>query len=539
MIRCVLILLFLFFHTNIHSIHFSTLSGQKPIPPFEHVLTPHAKAQYVLLNKLPKNSKNLKNYTTLAKADYIKSLPGILSSKINFRQFSGYLKVSSTKHMFYWFVESQNKPASDPLLWWSNGGPGCSGLIGLFEEFGPFRVQPDNMTILINPYSWNRLANILFVETPIGTGFSYSDVPKRDYVTWTDEQSARDNYFALQAFFTKFPQYRKNDFYVSAESYGGHYVPMLAKQIVDRNPKGNKLTKINLKGLILGNPYNDPYSQEYVGNIVAYFGHSVIDKPTYDNIVHYCVKPYEKNPYNPKTGIGFRPWNDTNCVKYDNYADFLLTPQFVSSNYTTGLDPYGLDYAYCSSTQNQREVLWWFRHKSSSSKDNSTVVFRPCINSYTIYYLCKSNVQKALHVRSAKIPPHNNITDKTKLWVDCSPLITGQYSRISYYSYMTSHYTYLLKKQPKLKILIYSGDDDGVCATVGTQYWLYGLNLTITSPFQPWYDYFIPDQVGGYVVKFKGISLVTVHSAGHEIAYYSPARSYGFFKYVLEGKFWP
>ncbi|CAF1297070.1 unnamed protein product [Didymodactylos carnosus] len=436
MVQFILLLLFLLFHVIVQGIHLPTLSGRKPLSPFEDGLTRSVKGQRPFLNKLRTNSKSLNGYTTKAKADYIHSLPGILSSKINFRQFSGYLSISRTKHTFYWFVESQNKPKSDPLIWWSNGGPGCSGLIGLFEEFGPFRVQPDNITLLINPYSWNRLANLLFVESPIGVGFSYSDVPNRDYVEWTDLQTAKDNYFALQAFFNKFPQYRKHNLYLSSESYGGHYVPTLAKQIVNRNAKikSNSSNKINLKGLMLGNPLNDPYSLEYVGNLQAYWGHSLIDKQTWDNVVRYCINPYERNPYNPETGTGFKSWKDPTCNKYDAQANFFVMPQFMfPANYSSGLDPY---------------------------------------------------------------------------------------------------------KEPKLRILIFSGDDDAVCATVGTQHWLYGMKLAVQSPFQPWYDLFEPDQVAGYVVKFKGISLVTVHGAGHEIALYSPARAYGFFKYALEGKFW-
>ncbi|CAF0872069.1 unnamed protein product [Didymodactylos carnosus] len=522
----------------------ATLSGQKPLRPHEQVLTPAAKAELRSLQRQQKtiNSKSLTGYTSNAQADYIQSLPGISSSNINFRQFSGYLNVSTKKHIFYWFIESQRMPATDPVIWWSNGGPGCSGLIGMLEEFGPFRVQPDNKTLLINPYSWNRLANILFVESPVGVGFSYSDAPNEDYLAWNDSQSAQDNYFAVLSYFAKFPQYRKNDFYLSAESYGGHYVPQLAKEIVDRNAKLNAsdVNKINLKALLIGNPLNDPFSQEYAGNDQAYWGHSLIDSPTWQGIVKYCIEPFEKNPYNSSTGKGYQPWANADCVFFDNRASFLTAPQYTDSNANpTGLDPYGLDYSYCSSAQQQRETLWYFKHRGSAANDDSDVVFRPCINSYTIAYLSSSKVQKALHVQSSKIPPYGTRTDKSSGWYDCSRMVGQNYNSTNYYLDITPVYTYLIKKLPQLKILVFSGDDDGVCATVGSQYWMYAMNLTVTSAFQPWYDYFEPDQFGGYFVKFKGIALATIHGAGHEVAYYSPQRAYGFFKYVLDGKFWP
>lgn len=75
------------------------------------------------------------DYTPEALADQITDLPGAENLDINFNQFSGYLNIpgvdgNMTKFMHYWFVESTNDPASDPLAFWTNGGPGCSGMIG-------------------------------------------------------------------------------------------------------------------------------------------------------------------------------------------------------------------------------------------------------------------------------------------------------------------------------------------------------------------------------------------------------------------------
>jgi cathepsin A (carboxypeptidase C) len=81
------------------------------------------------------------------------------------------------------FVESQRSPSSDPLLIWLTGGPGCSSLGALLTEWGPFRVNPDGATLSINPYAWNREANVLAIESPAGVGFSYSsnnDVSNND-----------------------------------------------------------------------------------------------------------------------------------------------------------------------------------------------------------------------------------------------------------------------------------------------------------------------------------------------------------------------
>ena len=66
-----------------------------------------------------------------------------LNSTPSFNQYSGYITVNETlgKKLYYWFVESQDNPAKDPVLLWMQGGPGCSGLLGFFQENGPFKIQ--------------------------------------------------------------------------------------------------------------------------------------------------------------------------------------------------------------------------------------------------------------------------------------------------------------------------------------------------------------------------------------------------------------
>jgi carboxypeptidase C (cathepsin A) len=77
-------------------------------------------------------------------ADYlITGLPGF-SGNIPFKQYSGFMESTQGNYIFFWFVESYNDPANDPVAYWTNGGPGASGLeYGFFTEHGPFRVAPD------------------------------------------------------------------------------------------------------------------------------------------------------------------------------------------------------------------------------------------------------------------------------------------------------------------------------------------------------------------------------------------------------------
>ncbi|GFX54239.1 probable serine carboxypeptidase CPVL [Trichonephila clavipes] len=103
-----------------------------------------------------------------------------------------------------------------PVLLWLQGGPGVSGLFGFFVENGPYTLDA-NMTATIRDYHWAKNFQIIFVDNPVGTGFSFTDHPK-GYVT-NEEEMADDMYEFLQQFFTVFYEYRNNEFYITGESY--------------------------------------------------------------------------------------------------------------------------------------------------------------------------------------------------------------------------------------------------------------------------------------------------------------------------------
>lgn len=89
-------------------------------------------------------------------------------------------------------------------------------------EHGPFRPNPDGISLSMNPYSWNRIANIIYLEAPIGVGFSYATNPAYKYYS-TDNSTAYDNYAFLQNWFQKFPEFRSNDFYVTGGTFSSPF----------------------------------------------------------------------------------------------------------------------------------------------------------------------------------------------------------------------------------------------------------------------------------------------------------------------------
>ncbi|KAI7861595.1 Alpha/Beta hydrolase protein [Spinellus fusiger] len=174
-------------------------------------------------------------------------------------QYSGYVDITDTDdHIFFLFFESQTSPETSPTLLWLNGGPGCSSMIGAWVELGPCLINVSNYLPYNNPYSWNRAANLLFLDQPIGTGYSYGKSKVLGSV-----MAAQEMYAVLQVFFRAFPKYRETDLHVGGESYGGHYVPALSDIILHNNRHANAqgLMPIQLKSLLIGNGWIDFHTQ--------------------------------------------------------------------------------------------------------------------------------------------------------------------------------------------------------------------------------------------------------------------------------------
>lgn len=78
--------------------------------------------------------------------------------------------------MFWWSFESENEPTTDPLVIWLTGGPGCSSELAVFLENGPYKMDMEQ-GLHYNPYTWSKVANMVFIDNPIGTGFSVAENP--------------------------------------------------------------------------------------------------------------------------------------------------------------------------------------------------------------------------------------------------------------------------------------------------------------------------------------------------------------------------
>jgi len=136
--------------------------------------------------------------------DLMKRLPN--ASPFDTLTYSGYLTVSETKALHYVFAESYSDPKNDPVIIWFNGGPGCSSMLGFMQENGPRMINDGETFIEDNPYPWNLRANVIWLESPAGVGYSYAGT-QADLST-NDMVQSQDALAALYSWYAKFPEYK-------------------------------------------------------------------------------------------------------------------------------------------------------------------------------------------------------------------------------------------------------------------------------------------------------------------------------------------
>ncbi|GAB1860582.1 Carboxypeptidase [Camponotus japonicus] len=187
----------------------------------------------------------------------------------NVTSYSGYFTVNKkyNSNLFFWFFPAMHNPETAPVVLWLQGGPGGTSLFGLFLENGPFIVTA-NKTLEMRQYSWNLEHNVIYIDNPVGTGYSFTD-NKKGYAR-NEVEVGRNIHTALVQFFLLFPELQNNDFFVTGESYAGKYVPAVSYAIKNHNIKAK--TKINLKGLAIGDGLCDPENQLQYGDYLYQIG---------------------------------------------------------------------------------------------------------------------------------------------------------------------------------------------------------------------------------------------------------------------------
>ena len=184
----------------------------------------------------------------------------------NITSYAGFFTVDAAKasNMFFWHFPALDGNDKAPLLIWLQGGPGASSLFSLFHEIGPYELRRDgkgkhgDIKLTQRALTWNNKYGLLFIDNPVGAGFSYTK--SADGYPTTEEEVARNLLTLLQQFYLVFPALSQVPLYLTGESYAGHYIPAFGNLIHSHNaPLTNSSPSfIPLHGLAIGDGWIDP-----------------------------------------------------------------------------------------------------------------------------------------------------------------------------------------------------------------------------------------------------------------------------------------
>ena len=239
--------------------------------PFRRMY-PTRQPSVVEANEDPGEPLFLTPYLEQGKVDEARRLSAVELAPYKQQSFSGYLTVNKdfNSNMFFWFFPAQNGNKPDtPVMLWLQGGPGASSLFALFTEIGPIFIDA-NENIQARPVTWNKNYHLLFIDNPVGTGYSFTS-SDQGYAR-SQEDVARDLYSGLTQFFQIYTDYAQNPFFVTGESYGGKYVPSITYKIHVENQNPQVKTRINLKGMTIGDGLTDPINQYMYGDFLYQVG---------------------------------------------------------------------------------------------------------------------------------------------------------------------------------------------------------------------------------------------------------------------------
>lgn len=439
--------------------------------------------------------------------DRVVSLPG-WSDPFRSARFSGFLKGSdASRHISYFFVESEGDPTTDPVVVWFNGGPGCSSYIGNWLEQGPLTMSGDG-TLNENSGRWNANANVLFLESPAGVGFSYADFPATLPFAATDNSTAADSLGALIDFFTTYPAFAGRSLWLTGESYAGIYVPFLARAVLG---SGDAVLAGSLRGVLVGN-----------GALKMADGiNGVLDRQRMEHASNHGL-----------FSAALRTKIDTLCLNWTNPRVASCDAALAEVRGQVGnLNGYNIEETCLegNASPQARALARFMLARDGEAAPSSLGAVDPCnlADDAITSYLNLPEVVTALHMDAgvAVMGP----------WSECAGGKTLNYTR-----YMVDETTevYPGLLAAGLHVLIYNGDQDECIPYQHDETWTRGMGFAVRDEWRPW---LLNEQVAGYVTEFEApvtsgrFAFATVKRAGHEVPMYQPDRARALLERFITG----
>ncbi|ATY59963.1 pheromone processing carboxypeptidase [Cordyceps militaris] len=417
---------------------------------------------------------------------YVHNLPGIPEDQAPVKMHAGHIEINpdSNGNLFFWHFQNKHIANKQRTVIWVNGGPGCSSEDGALMEIGPYRVKDKN-TLVVNNGSWNEFANLLFVDNPVGTGFSYTNTDS--YVHELTEMASQFVQF-LEKFFAIFPEYSHDDIYIAGESYAGQYIPHIARAILDRNKE--RPDKWSLQGILLGNPWMSP-NEQYDSYLKYAFQKGLVDK---DSDAGKQLKGMERNCHTMMA-------SDPGKVSYPECEEILTELLLASRTKGAG----------------DQECINMYDVRLKDSYPSCGMNWPPDLSAVTPF-LRRDDVVSALNINSEK---------KTG-WQECNGGVSVAFRP------QTSKPSVELMPEllSEIPVLIFSGAEDLICNHIGTEDlienldWNGGKGFEVTpGNWAPRRNWTFEGKDAGFWQSARNLTYVVFADASHMVPFDYPRRS--------------
>ncbi|CAM0913624.1 unnamed protein product [Alopecurus aequalis] len=445
----------------------------------------------------------------------VTSLPGF-HGRLPFHLETGYVEVDEDNgsELFYYFVQSEAAGENDPFILWLTGGDYCSVLSGLAFEIGPFQfvVEPYNGTIpslQVNPYSWTKVAHILFVDSPTGAGFSFSKQPEGYDVG--EVSTSLQLHDLLIKWLTDHPKFLSSPLYIGGDSVAGKIVPFIAEKITEGIDAGSR-PLLNLKGYLVGNPVTGDMI-DAMSRVPFAHGFGIISDQLYETILGHCQEQDYRNPTNVRCAQALGTFYN---LLSEVMPAQILFPKCVYSSARPGADT-------DDSAGSGRKMLSEEAGITMGKRVKNPPVRPPldCIDyaHYLSYFWANDErTRDALGIKKGTVDE----------WVRCRSNIPDSgdiESSIKYHRNVTAN---------GYRALIYSGDHDSIVPFLGTHAWVRSFGFRIVDDWRAWH---LHGQSAGFTIGYSNnMTFATVKGAGHTAPEYQPERCFAMFSRWIQNK---
>lgn len=418
------------------------------------------------------------------------SLPGLYSNipldEIPL-MFSGQLPLyeENNTHYYFWKHTDNHKASGteNRTIFWLNGGPGCSSMDGALMEAGPFRIDK-NLKVTYNNGSWHKLGDIVFVDQPAGTGFSYSDELDHDLPQITNEFIR-----FLERFFELFPEDSFNLIYLAGESYAGQYIPYIADAVLRRNKNLGKNEKpFNLKGLLIGNGYVAPDAQAL-------------------SYLPYAIQAGILDPKNPEWHKVLRQHEACQNSINDASREDKAVGSEVSSHVCERVLSLILEASRDPDRPEDQQCINVYDYTLRDSYPSCGMNWPPDL-SYVTPFLRKDPVLRDLNI------------ENHQKWKECS----GKVSLLFKAKHSMPSVTLLPSILEQIPIILFNGNRDIICNYIGTENFIKEMkwNGQTGFPEDAYFDWKYGNVTAGYIKKDRNLTFVNVFDASHMVPFDKP-----------------